>query len=40
MKKRTHQPPTVKKFDWVVIEQEYVTSQEKPSLRDLEKKYG
>ncbi|MDD5557887.1 MAG: hypothetical protein PHN82_11685 [bacterium] len=40
MKKRTDKPPTVQKHDWVTIEQEYVTSQEKPSLRELEKKYG
>lgn len=30
----------VKKYDWVVIEQDYVTSQGKPSLRSLEEKYG
>lgn len=27
MKKHTHQSYTIKKHDWAVIEQEYVTSQ-------------
>lgn len=30
----------LKKYDWKVIEQDYVVSQEEPTLRTLEQKYG
>lgn len=40
MKTDTSVSPSIKKHDWLVIEQDYVTGPEKPSLRSLEQRYG